>query len=67
MTGVINPGIDVSDSNGLPASSDLVKLSTTLTIARDSVLAADCCIALLASDRLPKQVFEATLAKTIIC
>ena len=31
-------------------------LTKTLEVARDSVLAADCCIALLASDRLPKQV-----------
>lgn len=34
----------------------LNRLETQLEIARDSVAAADCCIALLASDRLPKQV-----------
>ena len=35
---------------------DYEHLTKTLDVARDSVLAADCCIALLASDRLPKQV-----------
>lgn len=35
---------------------DYIQLTTTLDIARDSVLAADCCIAILSSDRLPKQV-----------
>lgn len=32
------------------------KLTNLLEIARDSILAADCCIALLGSDRLTKQV-----------
>lgn len=35
---------------------DFDKLEHVLEIARDSVLAADCCIALLGSDRLDKQV-----------
>lgn len=35
---------------------DIETLTRTLEIARDSVLAADCCVALLGSDRLPKQV-----------
>ncbi len=35
---------------------DVENLTRTLELARDSVLAADGCIALLASDRLPKQV-----------
>ena len=35
---------------------DFDKLSRILDVARDSILAADCCIALLASDRLSKQV-----------
>ena len=38
---------------------DVEGLTRALELARDSVLAADCCIALLASDRLPKQVREA--------
>jgi len=36
--------------------ADFDKLLTLLDSARDSILAADCCIALLGSDRLPKQV-----------
>ena len=37
---------------------DIESLTRTFELARDSVLAADCCIALLGSDRLPKQVRE---------
>jgi cohesin loading factor subunit SCC2 len=36
--------------------ADLERLTKILEIAKDSVLAADCCVALLASDRLTKQV-----------
>lgn len=36
--------------------TELERLTTVLEIARDSILAADCCIALLGSDRLTKQV-----------
>jgi cohesin loading factor subunit SCC2 len=36
--------------------ADLKHLTKILEIAKDSVLAADCCIALLGSDRLTKQV-----------
>jgi cohesin loading factor subunit SCC2 len=36
--------------------SDFETLERLLDIARDSILAADCCIALLGSDRLTKQV-----------
>ena len=35
---------------------DLNKLETVLEKAKDSILAANCCLALLTSDRLPKQV-----------
>ena len=45
----------------VPTDRDFEKVSTQLDTARDSILAADCCIALLASDRLPKQV-RTTLA-----
>jgi len=34
----------------------LEKLTRDLDVAIDSILAAECCIAVLASDRLPKQV-----------
>jgi cohesin loading factor subunit SCC2 len=40
---------------GLP-DTDLDHLITMLDVARDSILAADCCIALLGSDRLTKEV-----------
>lgn len=38
------------------AEVDHAQLTYMLDVARDSVLAADCCIAILTSDRLPKQV-----------
>ncbi|KAF8621415.1 hypothetical protein AX15_007826 [Amanita polypyramis BW_CC] len=41
--------------------ADYEQLTRTLELARDSVLAADCCIALLASDRLPKQLYAEEL------
>lgn len=55
------------EKGGLPADeppppsqevteADLDHLTKILEIAKDSVLAADCCIALLGSDRLTKQV-----------
>jgi cohesin loading factor subunit SCC2 len=37
-------------------SVDYEKLEKVLYVARESILAADCCIALLGSDRLTKQV-----------
>ncbi|KAL0960842.1 hypothetical protein HGRIS_005858 [Hohenbuehelia grisea] len=40
---------------------DVEKLSVALDVARDSILAADCCIALLSSDRLPKQLYSEEL------
>ncbi|KAJ3516976.1 hypothetical protein NLJ89_g794 [Agrocybe chaxingu] len=47
----------------LPATTevDLEQLTTLLDIARDSILAADCCIALLGSDRLTKQLYSEEL------
>ena len=41
---------------GGPSEVELDELSKLLHIARDSVYAADCCISLLSSDRLTKQV-----------
>jgi len=56
-----------ADASTDPAESpsvtdaDLDILARTLEIARDSILAADCCIALLSADRLPKQVYSEEL------
>ncbi|KAI0366939.1 hypothetical protein BV20DRAFT_951369 [Pilatotrama ljubarskyi] len=54
------------DVDGPPAEQpateqDMDALMRTLEIARDSVLAADCCVALLGSDRLPKQLYSEEL------
>ncbi|KAI0064180.1 hypothetical protein BV25DRAFT_1934347 [Artomyces pyxidatus] len=46
--------------------ADLDKLARILDVARDSILAADCCIALLGSDRLPKQVYSEELITTCL-
>ncbi|CCM06130.1 uncharacterized protein FIBRA_08379 [Fibroporia radiculosa] len=43
------------------ADSDLDALTRQLDIAMESVLAADCCIAVLSSDRLPKQLYSEEL------
>ena len=45
-----------SSSSEGPTAIELEALAKALQIARDSVYAADCCIALLSSDRLSKQV-----------
>ena len=41
--------------------ADLDTLAHALEVARDSILAADCCIALLGADRLSKQVYSEEL------
>ena len=45
------------EEQGTPdlGDADFDKLSRLLDVARDSIVAADCCIALLGSDRLTKQ------------
>ncbi|KAF4617468.1 hypothetical protein D9613_005695 [Agrocybe pediades] len=43
------------------SDQDFEKLSDLLEVSRDSILAADCCIALLGSDRLPKQLYSEEL------
>ena len=56
--------VDASTDPAEPPSvsnADLDILARTLEIARDSILAADCCIALLSADRLPKQVYSEEL------
>ncbi|KZT64240.1 hypothetical protein DAEQUDRAFT_747522 [Daedalea quercina L-15889] len=40
---------------------DVAGLERALDIARDSILAANCCISLLSSDRLPKQLYSEEL------
>ncbi|EDR13190.1 uncharacterized protein LACBIDRAFT_292430 [Laccaria bicolor S238N-H82] len=58
---------DADKDEGGPTKStelneiDFDKLSRVLDVARDSILAADCCIALLASDRLSKQLYSEEL------
>ena len=42
--------------DGILTDQDFQKLEKLLEAAKESVLAADCCIALLAADKLPKQV-----------
>lgn len=65
-------GVDIDTASGEPeeenqqdtvevTGEDFDKLETALETARDSVLAADCCIALLGSDRLEKQVGRLSL------
>jgi cohesin loading factor subunit SCC2 len=44
------------DTSQGPTTADFDNLTKLLDVARDSILAADCCIALLGSDRLQKQV-----------
>lgn len=47
--------------NCSPTESDFENLSMQLEAAKDSVLAAECCITLLGSDRLPKQLYSEEL------
>ncbi|TFY54137.1 hypothetical protein EVJ58_g9034 [Rhodofomes roseus] len=51
---------DASD-NGISTEADTIVLDRSLDVARDSILAANCCIALLSSDRLPKQLYSEEL------
>ncbi|KAK0188221.1 hypothetical protein F5146DRAFT_1062556 [Armillaria mellea] len=48
-------------SNRSPTESDFENLGVQLEAAKDSVLAAECCITLLGSDRLPKQLYSEEL------
>ncbi|KII90510.1 hypothetical protein PLICRDRAFT_697054 [Plicaturopsis crispa FD-325 SS-3] len=64
---------EVADEDGMTADDeppppqqeltevDLANLTRILEIARDSVLAAEACLALLVSDRLPKQLYSEEL------
>ncbi|KAH9923582.1 hypothetical protein B0H21DRAFT_765352 [Amylocystis lapponica] len=46
--------------------ADLEKLTEALDVARDSLLAADCIVALLGSDRLTKQLYSEELITTCL-
>lgn len=48
--------MDDEGQDGMLTDQDFQKLEKLLEAAKESVLAADCCIALLAADKLPKQV-----------
>lgn len=64
LTGGDEPKADASTDPTEPPSvtnADLDNLAHSLELARDSILAADCCIALLGADRLPKQVYSEEL------
>lgn len=50
------PEGDDEGQDGRLTEQDFQKLEKLLETAKESVLAADCCIALLAADKLPKQV-----------
>ena len=52
----MDAGMQVDEQDALDlGDADFDKLSRLLDVARDSIVAADCCIALLGSDRLTKQ------------
>ena len=50
------PEVLDGESVSKPGAIELEMLARSLDMARDSILAADCCIAILSSDRLTKQV-----------
>lgn len=73
-----DPQLDDAERSGEPAQSptdgllaevseaDIAQLTISLELAKDSVLAAECCLALLASDRLPKQLYSEELIMTCL-
>jgi cohesin loading factor subunit SCC2 len=64
LVGGDEPQADASTDAAEPPSvtnADLDILARSLELARDSILAAECCIALLGADRLPKQVYSEEL------
>ena len=63
----MNTEMQVEDQGTLDlGEADFDKLSRLLDVARDSIVAADCCIALLGSDRLTKQA-SSDLKTHIFC
>lgn len=59
--------MDVDDGDFELTTDDMDKFETILEKAKDSILAANCCLALLTSDRLPKQVCLSLLYLREIC
>lgn len=55
---VIMEGEQAAGTTASDAEADFEKLAKELDVANESILAADCCIALLGSDRLTKQVYH---------
>ncbi|KAF8585724.1 ARM repeat-containing protein [Ramaria rubella] len=53
--------MDGEDHEDSLTEQDLQKLEKLLELAKESVMAADCCIALLAADKLPKQLYSEEL------
>ncbi|KAF9806781.1 hypothetical protein IEO21_08541 [Rhodonia placenta] len=62
----LSVGVDDDSASQAVTETDLEKLSNTLDVARDSLLAADCCIGLLSSDRLTKQLYSEELITTCL-
>lgn len=58
---------NLSDLATDAAEDNATKLEPSLEIARDSIVAADCCIALLTSDRLAKQVSYSSIHRWSMC
>ncbi|KAF8507524.1 hypothetical protein BU17DRAFT_57352 [Hysterangium stoloniferum] len=53
--------VDVEEQEEELTDQDFQKLERLLESANESVLAADCCVALLAADKLPKQLYSEEL------
>ena len=56
--GAVREDVTMDEQVAGDAEADFEKLATELDVANESILAADCCIALLGSDRLTKQVYR---------
>lgn len=52
-----NSGMTINARSSTPTEEDIEKAGKMLSLATESILAADCAIAILGSDRLPKQVW----------
>ncbi|KAL5519986.1 hypothetical protein ACEPAG_1646 [Sanghuangporus baumii] len=58
--------VDAAETTVTLADEDFVKLERSLETVRESVLAANCCFALLTSDRLAKQLFSEDLISSCL-
>ena len=59
--------MDAEEDGGDLTGQDFRKLEKALEVAKESVLAADCCIALLAADKLSKQVGRLPINRMFTC